>query len=141
MIRKRFNEFDEVLDRLDRLPVLVGVAKIEVGRQDDRRGFGDGAELQEVDEVKVLQPVRALAVGQLRIESSEEFVEVWAEAFGGGLCEAVEGLVKAGEGCGRVPAVFLHLGCGVQRGQVDGDAEEKNIQIINIIRFMFNSMS
>ena len=68
MIRERLDELDHLLDHLDGGRVFVGVAKAELLRQDFRAGLGDGTQLEEVDEVDVAEPVRALVFSQVRVE-------------------------------------------------------------------------
>ena len=68
VIRERLDELDHLLDHLDGGRVFVGVAKVELLRQDFRAGLGDGTQLEEVDEVDVAEPVRALVFGQVRVE-------------------------------------------------------------------------
>lgn len=114
MIREGSKQIEKFFDGDQGVLILADVSREEGVVLEVGGCLRQSPQLQQVDEVKVFQPVGALAVGQFGVESTEELVEVGAVAFGGGLCEAVEGFVKAGKGRGRVPAVFFHLTRGVQ---------------------------
>ncbi len=49
----------------------------------------------QVDEVKILQPVGALAIGQVGVEPPEELPQVGAVVFRGGRREVEEGLLQS----------------------------------------------
>ncbi len=124
MIREGSKQIEKFFDGDQGVLILADVSREEGVVLEVGGCLRQSPQLQQVDKVKIFQPVGALAVGQFGVEPSEELVEVGAVAFGGGLCEAVEGFVKAGKGSSRVPAVFFHLTRGVQWGQVDGDTEK-----------------
>lgn len=60
--------------------VLLRAARVQVdeGALEVRRHLGEGAQLDEVEEVEVLQPPRPLVLGLGRIEASTELLHVGA---------------------------------------------------------------
>lgn len=59
--------------------ILLGVSRVQVdeGALEVRSHFRERAQLDQVQEVQVLQPARALALGLRRVEALPELLHVW----------------------------------------------------------------
>lgn len=78
------NNAQQILDGRPDLGVILGVPGEVLDALQVRPRLGQGAHLQQVDEVEVLQPVGALAAGLGRVEPALELLQVGAPLTHGG---------------------------------------------------------
>ena len=105
MVRKALNEIEELPDSDVGVLVLRLPPRVEGLVGEVWRGLGQSSQLQQVDEVKILQPVGPLPVSEVRVKPLLELLNVGSPD-----------LLGAQEGSGA------DLVCRVVGSEVDGDA-------------------